>query len=213
MQDILYSFFDLGQYPRQALNGSHNLGLVVLSYCVALIASYTAIITVERVKIYLTHTGRFVWLAISAIIAGIGVWSMHFIGMLAFELNFPMTHGLALTAFSILPAVLGSYIALRGQTTTPSVQSTLLGGTVLGVGIGFMHYTGMAAMIMPANLRYDPMWFVVSLVVAVSLGMIALLTFRRYQLIPDLGLAKRRGYKYSSPPSLRSLFPACTTRP
>jgi len=192
MQDTLYTFFDLGQFTRLPLAGSHHPGLVVLSYCVALLASYTAILTLERVRLHSRKTSKYSWLLVSSIIAGIGVWSMHFIGMLAFELNLPMSHGVGLTLLSIIPAIAGSFFALKGQIAVPSIRQTLFGGTVLGAGIGLMHYTGMAAMVLPAYLRYDPLWFVFSVVIAVSLGIIALLTYRRYRHTENMALSKRR---------------------
>ncbi|MDV6315286.1 EAL domain-containing protein [Idiomarina sp. HP20-50] len=192
MQEILFSFFDLGQFPQRALPGSHNLGFVVLSYCVALLASYTAVLTLERVHIYQGALGRYSWLTVSAIIAGIGVWSMHFIGMLAFELNVPMSHTVPLTLLSVVPAIIGSFIALKSQISSPSVRTTVIGGTILGAGIGVMHYTGMAAMVLPAHLRYDPLGFFFSVVIAVSLGIIALLTYRRYQNAESMTLPRRR---------------------
>jgi len=192
MQDTLYTFFDLGQFAQLPLTGSHHSGLVALSYCVALLASYTAILTLERVQLHTRKASRYSWLLVSSIIAGIGVWSMHFIGMLAFELNLPMNHGVGLTLLSIIPAIAGSFFALKGQIAAPSVRQTLFGGTVLGAGIGLMHYTGMAAMILPASLRYDPLWFLFSVVVAVSLGIIALLTYRRYRHAENMTLSNRR---------------------
>ena len=168
MLETLYAFFDLGQFSQSPINGSHNPGLVILSYCVALLASYTAILTLERVQIYQAKVARYSWLIVSAVISGVGVWSMHFIGMLAFELHLPMSHGVLLTLISVVPAIVGSFIAMKIQMSLSSVRATLIAGTVLGAGIGLMHYTGMAAMEMSAHLRYDPLWFVLSVFVAVS---------------------------------------------
>lgn len=192
MLETLYAFFDLGQFPQLPVNGSHNPGLVVLSYCVALLASYTAILTLERVQIYQSKVARYSWLVVSAVISGIGVWSMHFIGMLAFELQLPMSHGVLLTLISVIPAIVGSFIAMKIQVSLSSISATLVAGTVLGAGIGLMHYTGMAAMEMPAHLRYDPLWFVLSVVVAVSLGIIALLAYRHYKKSERTNWFKRR---------------------
>lgn len=192
MLETLYAFFDLGQFPQRPVTGSHNLGLVALSYCVALLASYTAILTLERVQIYQTKMARYSWLIVSAVISGVGVWSMHFIGMLAFELHLPMSHGVLLTFISVIPAIVGSFIALKIQVSLSSVRTTLIAGSVLGAGIGLMHYTGMAAMEMPAHLRYDPLWFIISVVVAVSLGIIALLAYRHYKKPESPRWFKRR---------------------
>ncbi|MCA1767342.1 MAG: PAS domain S-box protein, partial [Idiomarina sp.] len=192
MPETLTLFFDLGQFAQLPLSGSHHFGLVALSYCVALLASYSAVLTLERVQLNSGLISRYTWLLVSSVIAGIGVWSMHFIGMLAFKLNLPMSHSVSLTLLSLIPAIVGSFIALKGQTSSPSIRKTVIGGTVLGAGIGLMHYTGMAAMVLPAHLRYDPLWFAFSIFIAVSLGIIALLTYRRYQNAAEMSLNKRR---------------------
>lgn len=181
MLEALYAFFDLGQFSQPSINGSHNPGLVTLSYCVALLASYTAILTLERVRIYQAKFARYSWLVVSAAISGVGVWSMHFIGMLAFELNLPMSHGVLLTLISVVPAIVGSFIAMKIQISESSGGAIIIAGTILGAGIGLMHYTGMAAMQVPAHLRYDPFWFILSVVIAVSLGIIASLAYRHYK--------------------------------
>jgi len=192
MQEVFYTFFDLGQFSHPPINGSHNTGLVALSYCVALLASYTAILTLERVRIYQSTVARYSWLIVSAVISGIGVWSMHFIGMLAFKLNLPMSHGVLLTLTSVIPAIIGSFIAMKVQVSSPSVGATLIAGTVLGAGIGVMHYTGMAAMEMPAYLRYDLFGFAFSVVIAVILGIIALLAYRQHKRYEKINSLRRR---------------------
>ena len=73
MLEALYAFFDLGQFSQPSINGSHNPGLVTLSYCVALLASYTAILTLERVRIYQAKFARYSWLVVSAAISSVGV--------------------------------------------------------------------------------------------------------------------------------------------
>jgi len=101
---------------------------------------------------------------------GIGIWSMHFIAMLAVSLPTTVHYSVLLTASSVVFAVAGSGIALyivsEGVRT---VFRLLLGGILLGSGIGAMHYTGMAAMHMDAGIRYDPLLFSASVVVAVLL--------------------------------------------
>jgi len=186
MQPLLHQFFDLGQQQSNALDGSHQWGLVLLSYLVAVLASYTSLLVIERILYAERKRARIGWLWTSALIGGIGVWSMHFIGMLAFEINIPMTHSIGLTLVSIVPAILGNLLAFHTQVNLhsnalklPTKKMTVFAGVILGAGIGLMHYTGMAAMVVPATLVYDPLWFAISIVVAVALGIIALLTYRK----------------------------------
>src|SRR3989442_12572968 len=108
---------------------------------------------------------------------GIGVWAMHFIGMLALRLPVRVHYDVAITLVSVAPAVLASAIMLHVISQARiSAGKLILGGTLMGAGIGVMHYTGMAAMRMDAVMRYDPVLFVVSVIVAVVLAITALYT-------------------------------------
>ena len=106
---------------------------------------------------------------------GYGVWAMHFIGMLAFRLPIPVTYDVPITALSVVPAIAASVIALHVVARKdPQRWLLITGGALMGAGIGAMHYTGMAAMRMNAEMRYDPLLFGVSIVVAVGLATVAL---------------------------------------
>lgn len=106
---------------------------------------------------------------------GIGVWSMHFIGMLAFSLPIDLGYDLALTAFSLLIAVLSSGFALW-LVSQPSLpwQQLAFGALIMGTGIACMHYTGMAALRMLPGIAYDPTLFGASLLIAVAASAAAL---------------------------------------
>lgn len=106
---------------------------------------------------------------------GIGVWSMHFIGMLAFSLPIDLGYDLALTAFSLLIAVLSSGFALW-LVSQPSLpwQQLAFGALIMGAGIACMHYTGMAALRMLPGIDYDPTLFGASLLIAVGASAAAL---------------------------------------
>jgi len=120
---------------------------------------------------------------VSAIIAGLAVWSMHFIGMLAFEIPLQISHQVGLTLISVIPAILANWFALKTQVAqkapyTAPVSTTVIAGLVLGIGIGAMHYIGMAAMQFNGILLYNVNWFLISIGVALALGVIAMLTYR-----------------------------------
>ncbi len=156
------------------LTGSYSSSLVLISLCVAILASYTALDLTGRIA---TAKGRAAWLWMGggALAMGIGVWSMHFIGMLAFSLPIDLGYDLALTAFSLLIAVLSSGFALW-LVSQPSLpwQQLAFGALIMGTGIACMHYTGMAALRMLPGIDYDPTLFGASLLIAVAASAAAL---------------------------------------
>ena len=172
-----WRFMDGTHEPSTALQGSYDPWLVVLSFLVAAMAGYAALNVAGRIGAVETRRARWVWLGAGSLAMGIGVWAMHFIGMLAFSLPTLMTYDLALTLVSMVPALLGSGLALYVMSRPQIHQRDLWGGALLmALGIGAMHYTGMEAMQMGAELRYDPTMFAVSIVVAHFLAMLALST-------------------------------------
>ncbi|WP_367393638.1 putative bifunctional diguanylate cyclase/phosphodiesterase [Pseudomonas sp. X4] len=156
------------------LTGSYSSSLVLISLCVAILASYTALDLTGRIA---TAKGRAacLWMGGGALAMGIGVWSMHFIGMLAFSLPIDLGYDLALTAFSLLIAVLSSGFALW-LVSQPSLpwQQLAFGALIMGAGIACMHYTGMAALRMLPGIDYDPTLFGASLLIAVGASAAAL---------------------------------------
>ncbi|MDE3209756.1 MAG: EAL domain-containing protein [Pseudomonadota bacterium] len=148
--------------------GTYDYGLVAISYLVASLASYVALDMAGRITASQGSTSRW-WLFAGGTAMGVGIWSMHFIGMLAFTLPIPQGYDLAITLYSLLIAIAASTYALWlvSQPTLP--HRRLLGGAlVLGAGIAAMHYTGMAAMRMVPGIDYDPWWFTLSIVVAIA---------------------------------------------
>lgn len=157
------------------LTGSYSPLLVAISLCVAILASYTALDMVGRIA---TARGRAVqgWMAGGTLAMGIGVWSMHFIGMLAFELPVALGYNLALTALSLIIALASSGFALWlvSQPHLP-LGRLAMGALVMGGGIAAMHYTGMAALRMEPGIVYDPYLFGASLLIAVGAAAAALM--------------------------------------
>ena len=156
------------------LAGSHDPWLVLLSVFIAIVASVAAL---QLAGLARASTGvlRQVALLTGALALGGGIWAMHFIGMLAFRLGVPVHYHLGVTLLSMLPALGASWVALgllsRRQ---PAKWHLLIGGVLVGGGIGAMHYSGMMAMRMDAQLRFDPWWFALSIVLAVALAVLAL---------------------------------------
>jgi diguanylate cyclase (GGDEF)-like protein len=149
------------------LVGSYNLLLVLLSLLVAVLASYTALDMAGRV---VTAQGRaaFWWLIGGASAMGVGIWSMHFVGMLAFSLPIPLGYDVSITLASLAIAIAASAFALWLVSRRELPWRRLAGGALLmGVGVAGMHYTGMAALRMKPGIDYDPAMFVLSVVIAV----------------------------------------------
>jgi signal transduction histidine kinase/CheY-like chemotaxis protein len=146
--------------------------LVIFSYIVAVAASYTVLDLAGRVS---TTQGinRWLWLLFGAVAMGMGIWSMHFVGMLAFSLPVPVAYDLMLVLLSVVAAIVASFIALFVVSSNrPTLAPLLGGGILLATGICTMHYTGMAAM--QINITYDPLLFTLSVVIAVVASVAAL---------------------------------------
>ncbi|MBR9755989.1 EAL domain-containing protein [Cobetia sp. 4B] len=157
------------------MHGSYSYPLVALSIVVAVLASHAALQLIRQVALAPSRATSLGWLVGGAVAMGLGVWAMHFIGMLAYESPASVTYAPGLTALSVLIAMLASGLALW-VNTLPRLTPMLLmtSGTIMGGGIATMHYTGMAAMQMHMPYRYDPLLFAVSIVVAVVAATAAL---------------------------------------
>lgn len=157
------------------LLGIYDPVLVMLSIVVAALAAYAALDFAERISTSERPVARRTWLTAGALVMGIGIWAMHFIGMLAFRLPITVTYDVGITLLSIVPAALASAAVLLVISRAKTGRwQLLLGATFMGVGIGAMHYTGMAAMQMDAVMFYDPILFSISILVAVLLAILSL---------------------------------------
>ncbi|UAW97546.1 response regulator [Halopseudomonas nanhaiensis] len=157
------------------MSGSHNGALVCLSILIAITAAFTALDLATRARVAV-GSARHVWLATAALAMGGGIWAMHFVGMLAFTISGLEVHyDFQLTLMSLLVAIAVTAIAFAAVLRNGSGLTTLLpGGLFMGLGIGAMHYLGMAAMTMHAHLSYHGDWVVVSLAIAIGASTVAL---------------------------------------
>src|SRR6202790_3221383 len=136
--------------------GSYDHRLVVLSILVAILASYVALDLAVRVTAARGGVRR-VWLAGGAISMGLGIWSMHFVGMLAFQLPIPVRYDVPTVLISLLAAILASGVALYVVSVEKfDRRDALVSSLVMGSGIASMHYLGMASMRLPATCHYNP---------------------------------------------------------
>ncbi len=157
------------------LIGSYTPWLVVVSFLVAVLASFTALDMASRVTTAATPRTTWLWLVGGGCAMGLGIWSMHFIGMLAFRLPIPLGYALGLTTVSLLAAMASSIFALWlvSQPTLPHGRLAL-GAVLMGSGIASMHYLGMAALHMQPGIDYHAGWVALSLVIAVVASWTAL---------------------------------------
>jgi len=165
------------------VTGTYDPYLVALSILVAVFASYTALDLGGRVAAA-RGLARRVWLAAAAITMGGGIWSMHFVAMLAFIMPTPMSYDIGLTTLSLVVAMFvtggGFYVISRHSG---SLLRLVLSGIFMGLGIAAMHYTGMAAMREHVDLSYDRIFVALSLIIAIGASTAALwLAFRTTDL-------------------------------
>ena len=148
---------------------------VIFSIVVAIIASYVALDLANSVT-QAKGRARAVWLGFGALAMGIGIWSMHFVGMLAFEMpGMEMGYDIPLFFLSIVVAVAASALALY-VVSRPKVGSTsfVAGGLAMAIAIAGMHYTGMFSMKMNARIEWN-LWLVaLSVVIAMIASFAAL---------------------------------------
>lgn len=161
------------------MNGSYNPWLVALSFALAVCVSYTALNLASRVATARRQYVR-MWLAGGALAMGVGIWSMHFIGMLAFTLPIPLSYDIPKTLASLVVAILVSGFALSIASQKQSSLGRLAGAAVLmGLGIAAMHYSGMGAIRIVPFITYEPKLLALSIVIAIVASFAALWLFFR----------------------------------
>lgn len=168
------------------MHGSYDMTLVFASYCVAVIASFTAIYFGTRL-FDVEGSSRRLWLIGGALCMGSGIWTTHFVGMSAYTMphGMSMSFSLGLTILSWIPAVLASALALFviAQKDVRNI-SLAASAIIMGAGIASMHYGGMAAMRITPSIQYDQFWFALSIVIAVAASGAALIITRQVRNVP-----------------------------
>lgn len=160
------------------LTGTYNSWLVILSVIIAIAASYVALDMASRTAATEGHLRR-LWLTGGATAMGSGIWSMHYVGMLAFRLSVPVEYDWPTVAVSLLAAILSSAVALFVVSRRAMTNWALVtGGAVMGMGISTMHFVGMAAMRLAAHNVWNVARVALSVLIAVTVSVVALyLTF------------------------------------
>ena len=171
------------------MTGTYEPWLVCLSVIVAILVSYTALVLAVRVSNANRSSAR-LWLGGGAIAMGGGIWSMHFIGMLAFSLPIPLAYDVARTIGSLVIAILTSgfalWIAARSKIGLTALAASAV---VMGFGICAMHYSGMSAIQILPTITYERAPFLASIAIAIGASFVALWLFVR----PRTGNTQRAG--------------------
>ncbi len=160
--------------PELELTGSYDPLLVSLSVVIAMFASYTALDLAGRVTSE-RGVSRAIWQSSGAAVMGIGIWAMHYVGMLAFRLPVPVTYDWPTVLWSLLAAIFASAIALQVTSSKKmGHHEAAVGSLFMGSGIAGMHYIGMDAMRLPAMCRYSPVLVAISVALAILVAWVAL---------------------------------------
>jgi two-component system sensor histidine kinase/response regulator len=156
------------------LTGSYDFRLVALSVAISICASYTALDLAGRVMAA-TGQSRRVWLASGATVMGLGIWSMHYIGMLAFSLPVLVRYDWPTVLASLLAAIFASAVALYVVSRKRmGLRSAAIGSIVMGAGIAAMHYIGMEAMRLAGMCHYSTPIVAVSVLLAIIISFVGL---------------------------------------
>ncbi|MEH2064794.1 MAG: MHYT domain-containing protein [Nostoc sp.] len=160
------------------MTATYDIRLAILSFCISVFAAYTALDLAGRIMAA-RNLARLFWLAGGAAAMGIGIWSMHFIAMLAYQLPTPVFYDLPVVLSSLMVAIVASGGALFITSYRDTTFNLVIGGIFLGSGVGAMHYTGMAAMRLEGTAHYNLLFIIASILFALCASIIALwLTFR-----------------------------------
>ena len=176
MNGFLLNGFFLNAADRQLSPyiGQYDPMWVGASVLIALVSSICAMEMSRRLS---DVASRRLWLPFIALVMGAGIWSMHFVGMLAFRLDCGVDYSPWVTGLSMLPGMAAAMVALNDQgrqQRTRTASSCVVSALILGAGIGVMHYAGMAAMVFDGTVRYEPVLLICSLLLAVLFAFVAL---------------------------------------
>ena len=164
---ITSSWFQLGAIPKDVINGHYNLGLVAFSYAVAVLASFVSLDLLGRLRAEPNNRSKYNWLAGGAVAMGAGIWTVHYIGILALNLPVYIEYNLLWTASSLVIAMIASWLALFVlQMKNFSMIRLFLGGFLIWAGLVSRYYMGMEGMRTYVTIHYLPGCFFLSLFIA-----------------------------------------------
>src|ERR1700761_4888818 len=176
----------MGQMTSPTIATHEQLGLVALSVAVAIVAGYLALDLAQR-SAGANGVMRRAWIVAGGVTIGLGIWSMHFIGMLALKMAMPVSYDLPLVALSMIAAIGGSVIALAVVVRREAGRRGLFfAAGFLRPARASMHYLGMASMEMEADIHWNAPLVALSLLIAFAASLAALF------LVQQLGHSRFR---------------------
>jgi diguanylate cyclase (GGDEF)-like protein len=169
-----------------------DVRLICLSIAVAVVASYAALDLAQRSR-DANRWRRRLWIGGAGVTMGLGIWSMHFVGMLALRMQMPVSYNFLLVALSLIAAVLGAGVSLAVVARAHvSQRGVLSAAAFMGFAIAAMHYLGMASMEMTATIHWNIVLIVLSLVIAFGASLFALWLIVRITVTSDgFGFGRR----------------------
>ncbi|NOU96505.1 PAS domain S-box protein [Paenibacillus sp. LMG 31456] len=157
----------------------YSLSLVILSIAIAISSSYVSLDLSHKSRLTSNRRIQYLFLIFSSFSLGIGIWSMHFVGMLAFHTHFPVSYNLLLTCVSFVIPILSSFIAFRLASSLKTYRF-IFACFCMGAGISSMHYIGMAALESPYEIKYEPILFALSILISIGVSFLSM--FRMFQV-------------------------------
>jgi PAS domain S-box-containing protein len=174
------------------MTSHYDLGLVTISVVIAILASYAGLLFAGHVT-SVSGRPRLGWLAGGAVVMGLGIWSMHFVGMLAFRLPVPIGYGLNLILVSVAVAIAASLLALIVVSGAELRPLRLFSASILmGAAISGMHYIGMAAMSATTTVTYSAALVTLSILIAIGASSVALWLAFRFRSDRSSGATMRK---------------------
>lgn len=164
----------------QCLVFEHDYQLVMLAALICLFSSFTAVSLQERARSTMAKA-REKWIALTAVTIGTGIWSTHFVAMLAYDAGMEVRYDLLPTLGSLVVAILVSGLGFHFATYHRTKRARGLAGLVVGIGIAGMHFIGMAGFRVPGIIQYQPDLVTLSLAVGIGFSVMALVGMNKTQ--------------------------------
>jgi diguanylate cyclase (GGDEF)-like protein/PAS domain S-box-containing protein len=152
----------------------HDLRLVFLAAVICLMSSFAAMHLTQRARAT-TGLSQFKWIAVAGLATGCGIWATHFIAMMAYDPGVALRYDILMTVFSLVAAVVVTAIGIGLAVRHPGTPGALAGGAIVGIGIGVMHFMGMAALRFPGYIAWAPDLVGSSIVLSMLLCAVSLL--------------------------------------
>ncbi|WP_262692664.1 bifunctional diguanylate cyclase/phosphodiesterase [Kordiimonas aestuarii] len=158
----------------------HDLSLVLLAAAICAFACFTSVSLILRAESE-SRISRTRWLLLTALAAGVGIWATHFIAMLAYDVGLPKSYDLVPTILSVLIAIFLTGLGFATFLASTAKTHLYAGATIVGIGIGAMHYTGMASLRIWGNIAFDPVWIAISFLTGIGGTILALSLYRKFE--------------------------------